>query len=74
MLTVDMEVRFVPAHLCRPIMTTEERVTATVRGNIVYVNYAHKYFTAEYEWEGLIHKESFKFADCGKTVTVRGRC
>lgn len=72
MIGIDMMARFVPAHLDRPLMTPEERRAATVRGNIIYVNYAHKYFTAEYELKGATYKESFKFSDCGKRVTVRG--
>lgn len=72
MIAVDMMARFIPAHLNRPAMTMEERIEATVRGHIVYVNYGHKYFTVEYELNGITYKESFNFVDCGKTVHVRG--
>ena len=72
MIAVDMYARFIPSYLSRPIMTTEEKVEATVRGHIVYVNYAHKYFTVEYERNGITYKESFNFTDCGKSVHVRG--
>ena len=72
MIAVDMMARFIPDYLRRPAMTTEERVEATVRGNVIYVNYAHKYFTVEYERNGITYKESFNFVDCGKTVHVRG--
>ena len=72
MIGIDMMARFVPAHLNSITMTLEEKRAATVRGHIVYVNYAHKYFTVEYERDGIKYKESFKFVDCGKTVHVRG--
>ena len=72
MIAVDMQARFVPAHLESVTLTPEERRAATVRGHIVYVNYGHKYFTVEYERNGITYKESFNFVDCGKTVHVRG--
>ena len=72
MIGIDMMARFVPAHLDSGKFTPEERRAATVRGTIIYVNYAHKYFTVEYELDGVTYKESFNFSDCGKTVTVRG--
>ncbi len=72
MITVDMKAWFVPACLGSVTMTPEEKRESTVMGSVVYVNYAHKYFTVEYERKGITFKESFKFVDCGKSVTVRG--
>lgn len=72
MIGIDMMARFVPSFLDSKIMTPEERRAAMVRGNIVYVNYARKYFTVEFESNGVKFLESFNFVDCGKTVHVRG--
>lgn len=72
MIAIDMMARFVPSFVDSSKLTPEERRVATVRGNIIYVNYAHKYFTVEYESKGVTYKESFNFSDCGKTVHVRG--
>ena len=72
MIAIDMMARFVPSFVDSGKLTPEERRAATVRGRVVYVNYANKYFTAEYEKDGITYKESFRFVDCGKTVHVRG--
>lgn len=72
MIGIDMKAWFVPAHMDSPVMTPKERKEATVMGNIVYVNYAHKIFTVEFPAGSKLLKETFNFSDCGKTVTVRG--
>jgi hypothetical protein len=72
MIGIDMKAWFVPSFKDSDKLTKEERRAATVMGDIVYVNYAHKYFTAEFEDRGAKFKESFNFSDCGKTVRVRG--
>ena len=72
MIAIDMMARFIPSFIPCANYTPEERRLLTVRGNIVYVNYAHKYFTVEWEMDGHVFKESFNFVDCGKTVHVRG--
>lgn len=72
MIAIDMKAWFVPAFRESTVMTPEERKAATVMGTVVYVNYAHKTFMVEFEDGGGVFKETFKFADCGKTVRVRG--
>lgn len=72
MISVDMRAWFVPAHMNSELLTEEERRERTVKGHVVYVNYAHKIFAVEYNENGTPLKECFNFADCGKTVTVRG--
>ena len=72
MICVDMVAWFVPSFAKSANYTPEQKKELTVRGSIVYVNYAHKYFTVEWEKEGIKYLESFNFTDCGKTVHVRG--
>ena len=72
MICVDMMARFVPSFMPSGKLEPEEHKARLVRGTIVYVNYAHKYFTVEWEKDGVKYLESFKFVDCGKTVYVRG--
>lgn len=72
MIGIDMKVRFVPSFRDSTVMTPEERKEATVTGTVVYINYEHKMFMVEFEDNGAVFKESFKFSDCGKTVTVCG--
>lgn len=72
MICVDMMARFVPSFTPCANFTPEEKKAASVRGTIVYVNYAHKYFTVEWEQDGVKYLESFNFVDCGKKVHVRG--
>lgn len=39
----------------------DEKRRLQVTGRIVYINRAHRFFTAEYELNGYRLKESFKF-------------
>lgn len=71
MIGIDMLAWFVPSFVPTPT-SAEERKAATVRGHIVYVNYAHKVFMVEWEDGGNTFRESFNFSDCGKSVRVRG--
>lgn len=72
MIGIDMKAWFVPSYRDSAIFTPAERKAASVMGTIVYVNYAHKTFMVEFEDNGAMFKESFKFSDCGKAVRVRG--
>ena len=63
MVCIDMRARFIPVSVdCE----------TPVRGTVVYVDYANKYFTAEYEYEGKKYQESFEFSDCDKAVVLLG--
>ena len=64
------KVRFTPAFVPKECSFTGpvEKVT----GKVVYVNRKHRYFTAEYGWEGSKQRESFKFCQIGKDVVVCG--
>ena len=44
-----------------------------VNGTVYAVNYAHKTFHCEYEFEGVKMRQSFKFNDIGKVVKIVGR-
>ena len=72
MIGIDMKAWFVPSFRDSEKFTPAERKAATIMGSIVYVNYAHKVFTVEFEDNGVAFRESFNFSDCGKTVRVRG--
>lgn len=43
-----------------------------VTGTVSYVNEEHSYFVVTYCLYGEIFRESFKFSQIGKDVTVRG--
>lgn len=70
---IGMEVRFVPFYNESEKLSGSERKAATIAGKIVYINWEHKYFTAEWTSHDQQFRESFKFADIGKKVTVGGR-
>lgn len=72
MIGIDMKAWFVPSFRDSDKLTPAERKDATIMCTIVYINYAHKFFTVEFEESGKVFKESFNFSDCGKTVRVRG--
>lgn len=72
MIGEGMKVRFIPCVIKDSKFTPEERRAAHVTGKVVYINWEHKYFTAEYEMGGEKHKESFKFWQIGKEVKVSG--
>lgn len=44
-----------------------------VRGRITYIHPAHGWFTVTYEAGGYTFRESWKFVDIGKEVTLCGR-
>lgn len=71
MIGIDMLAWFIPSFVPSEV-SQEEQKALRVRGRIVYVNYAHKYFTVEWEDGGNTFRESFNFSDCGKSVRVRG--
>lgn len=47
-------------------------VKTKVTGVVTYVNKPHNYFTATYSIYGETIRESFKFSQIGKDVTIRG--
>ena len=73
MMGIGMEASFVPSHDESERYTPAERRAATITGKIGYINWEHKYFTVEWTSLGQRFRESFKFADIGKRVTVGGR-
>ena len=73
MMGVGMRCRFVPQFAENARFTPTERREATVTAQISYINWEHKYFTAEYQSDCGVYHESFKFDDIGKKVTVGGR-
>ena len=65
------KVRFVPAFVPRECSFNAGQVEK-VTGKVVYVNRKHRFFTAEYGWEGSKQRESFKFCQIWKDVVVCG--
>lgn len=65
-------VKFVPCSIPSDSYSEKEKEIASVVGTVFYINYAHKYFAAEYKSGETKHKESFKFADLGQAVKVCG--
>lgn len=43
-----------------------------VTGEVVMVNYDHKWFSVEYDCDGVKQRTSFNFFDIGKAVKVCG--
>ena len=67
------KVRFIPAFVPRECpANAKTQKPDSVTGRVVHVNQEHGHFTAEYGWEGSKQKESFKFSQIGKDVTVCG--
>lgn len=62
----------IPATLPSGIMTQAEKEKSMVVGTVVYINYQHKYFAVEYDCGSTKQRESFKFSEIGKAVTVCG--
>lgn len=51
---------------------SEDNRGKTVTGNVVMVNYEHKWFSVEYECGGVKQRTSFKFCQIGKDVCICG--
>lgn len=68
---IGKKVRFIPAFVPKEVGFNQQKPDH-VTGRVVYVNREHGYFTAEYGWEGSKQRESFKFSQIGKDVTVCG--
>lgn len=68
MITVGDKVRFDP--FAHDRVTDVGYLRNTVRGEVVEVNYKHKWFGVEYGCPAM--RTSFNFVDIGKDVTVIG--
>lgn len=73
MMSVGMNARFVPFYDESQKLTPAERREMSISGTISYINWKHKFFTVEWESCGATCRESFKFWEIGKRVTVGGR-
>lgn len=71
MITVDEKVQFDPFEAITGFASEDNR-GKLVTGTVVYVNYANKWFSVEYECGGEKQRISFKFCDIGKAVKVCG--
>ena len=71
MVEIGEKVRFVPSFVPKEC-NFSTAPNEYVKGKVVYVNHNHKYFTAEYGWEGSLQRESFKFSQIGKDVLICG--
>lgn len=73
MIDIGQKVRFVPCWNIKAFDTQEEIRAKTVTGKVIYVDRAHKKFTAKYSCGGSMQKETFKFSQIGEDVhIVRG--
>jgi hypothetical protein len=72
MIGEGLRVRFVPVSAINNDQYHFKGKKDAVDGKIVYINWQHKYFTAEYDCCGSKQKESFQFCDIGKAVTIIG--
>lgn len=70
MIGVGEKVRFVPSFDIGGNDDEETLKRKTVTGTVVYIHSAHQYFTCEYDLGRSKMRESFKFADIGKTVKL----
>lgn len=72
MIGVGMKVCFVPYFLDDKKSALKDRREAAVTAEVAYINWEHRYFTAEWTEGGNTFRESFKFHEIGKNVTVCG--
>lgn len=72
MIGGGMKVRFTPFYAINSI-SPEETARQRITGTVTLVNWKHRMFTVEYECGDSIQRESFKFSQIGKDVTVCGR-
>ncbi len=73
MMGVGMAARFVPSYDESDKLSMAERRESMIAAKICYINWEHKFFMVEWDSNGLMCRESFKFSDIGKRVTVGGR-
>ena len=72
MIGMGMKVRFAPCWVRQEKFNAGERKDANVTGKVIYINWEHRYFVAEYDCQGVKERECFKFSDIGQAVTVHG--
>lgn len=69
MVVVGDTVRFDPFKVMTGF-ASEDNKGNMVAGTVVFVNYANKWFSVEYDCGGTKQRASFKFCDIGKAVRV----
>lgn len=72
MIDIGQKVRFVPCWNVKTYDSEEEIRAKMVTGKVIYVDRAHKKFTAKYYCGGTTQKETFNFVDIDKEVFVVG--
>lgn len=72
MITIDDKVQFDPFDAMTGF-ASEDNKGNLVKGTVVFVNYANKWFSVEYKCGGAKQRTSFKFCDIGKAVTICGK-
>ncbi len=71
MIEMGQAVRFKPFEDTKGF-GSRDNTQEPVTGKVVYINEPHKWFTAEYNCNGVKLRKSFKFWDIGKAVKVCG--
>ena len=71
MITIDDKVQFDPFEAITGFASVDNKGNI-VTGTVVYVNYANKWFSVEYECGGEKQRISFKFSQVGKDVLICG--
>ena len=70
MVKVGQRVRFIPFWNTNAFDTEKTKRAKTVTGVVTIVNYKHRVFWCEYEFNGVRQIETFNFSDIGVTVSV----
>jgi hypothetical protein len=73
MIGQGMRVLFKPSFTITKFDSPEDAAVNRIVGTVTLVNWKHRMFTVEYECGDSIQRESFKFSQIGKDVTVCGR-
>lgn len=71
MVVVGDTVRFDPLEFITGF-ASEDSKGKLVTGTVVFVNYAHKWFSIEYDSGGVKQRTSFLFCQIGKDVKACG--
>jgi hypothetical protein len=71
MVVVGDKVRFDPFYEITGFGSSDNR-GKVVKGTVVFVHYEHKWFSVEYDCDGVKQRTSFKFSQLGEDVKICG--
>ena len=70
MIGEGMTVSFVPSFAPKSDWAMDRDDSEYVTGTIDYINWEHKHFIVVFDCGGIKMRESFKFSQIGKDITV----